>query len=339
MAKLPEMKSTESIRERTQGRWRAILPILGLDERFLSGKNMGCPFCQPPGKDRWRFINREGSGNWICSQCGMGDGFNLAMRVLNTDFATMAKRVEEALRMPATQKRAPKPAEVSLAAMKRLWDEAMPLPGTPGERYFHRRGLPPPTALRFSPRVWYARDGAAPAIIAKVASPEGRCVNLYRIFVSEDGSKFPIEHPKRMMRRHVPAGIAVRLAAKAPVMGVSEGVENALAASVIFGIPVWAVLGTEFLERFSPPDEVEELVIFGDHDANFSGQKAAYTLAKRLAGKMRIRVEIPSQQGTDWNGALLAQLERPAGKSDELWYRGGVAAPIVSELVTLDGGG
>jgi putative DNA primase/helicase len=46
------------------------------------------------------------------------------------------------------------------------------------------------------------------------------------------------------------------------------------------------------------------VVVFGDNDANFTGQDAAYTLAHRLARQgMQVDVQIPPVVGTDWADA------------------------------------
>lgn len=297
----------EPLRDRTQGRWRAILPALGLSEAFLTGRNGACPWCG--GKDRWRFINRDGSGNWVCSQCGKGDGLALAMMVTGLDFADLAKRVEAILGEAPIKPEVPR-KEVSRDAMRRLWEGASPIKGTPGERYFERRGLQAPSCLRYSPQVWYAKDASAPAILAKVASPEGRCVNLYRIFVTRDGEKAAMDSPKKMMRASVPMGAAVRLYPAGDTLGVAEGIENAIAASAMFEMPVWATLGTAFMERFVVPAGVEDLVVFGDNDASYAGQKAAYVLAARVVAvdKLRVRIEMPLIAGVDWNDLLRERL-------------------------------
>src|SRR5215469_14829784 len=83
------------LRERAQGRWRAILPALGLDSRYLTRRNMACPRCG--GRDRWRFIDREGSGNFVCNVCGRGDGIKLVEWWLGVGFAEAARRVEAVL--------------------------------------------------------------------------------------------------------------------------------------------------------------------------------------------------------------------------------------------------
>lgn len=294
----------EPLRDRAHGRWRSILPALGLRAEFLTGKNTPCPFCG--GRDRWRFINRDGSGNWICNQCGKGDGLALAMRVVGQDFAETAKAVEAVLG-EVREVDPPKPAPVSRDSLRRLWRSGVPLRGTPGERYFERRGLEAPPCLRFVPELWYSKTEHSPGILAQIAGPDGKCVNLYRIFITEDGHKAPIEKPKRAMRVPTPLGSAIRLGPVPSVLGLAEGIENARSAFQMSGIATWATCGTEFLENFHVPAGVEELVIFADNDANFAGQRAAYGRANKAVVRdgLRARVEVPPEAGLDWNDVLL----------------------------------
>ena len=58
--------------DHARGRWREILPALGIDERFLRRPPGPCPICG--GRDRFRFLDREGFGDYRCRQCGPGDG-------------------------------------------------------------------------------------------------------------------------------------------------------------------------------------------------------------------------------------------------------------------------
>jgi hypothetical protein len=56
--------------ERATGRWREILPQLGVDPWFLVNKQGPCPVCG--GKDRFRWDDRDGTGSYFCNQCGPG---------------------------------------------------------------------------------------------------------------------------------------------------------------------------------------------------------------------------------------------------------------------------
>ena len=86
-------------------------------------------------------------------------------------------------------------------------------------------------------------------------------------------------------------GSAVRLGpiAEDGVLGVGEGVESVLAASLIHGVPTWACLTAGNLAEFEPPGAVRKIVVFGDNDATFTGQEAAYPRALDLVERIPAR--------------------------------------------------
>ena len=69
----------EPLKDRALGRWRGILPALGVPAKALSNRHGPCPMCG--GKDRFRFDDKGGRGTWICSKCGAGDGIELVKRI------------------------------------------------------------------------------------------------------------------------------------------------------------------------------------------------------------------------------------------------------------------
>ena len=94
---------------------------------------------------------------------------------------------------------------------------------------------------------------------------------------------------------------AIRLAGAGSRLGIAEGIETSICASKRFGLPVWAATCAHGLESWEPPEGVREVVIFGDNDASFTGQAAAYALAKRLTTKgFAVQVHIPGQVDSDW---------------------------------------
>ena len=93
--------------ERAAGRWRGILPALGIDPRHLTGKHGPCPKCG--GKDRFRFDNKDGNGSWICTHCGAGYGANLVMLVHGLDFREAARRIEGVIGGAPTETFQPRP--------------------------------------------------------------------------------------------------------------------------------------------------------------------------------------------------------------------------------------
>ena len=74
-------------------------------------------------------------------------------------------------------------------------------------------------------------------------------------------------------------------------MGVAEGIETALSASLLYQLPVWACCNQGLLRQWQPPEGCTHVTIFGDNDSSFVGQAAAYELAWRLArdGKSGLR--------------------------------------------------
>ena len=92
-------------------------------------------------------------------------------------------------------------------------------------------------------------------------------------------------------------------------VGIAEGIETAIAATQLSEIPTWAAIGTSLLESFQPPEGVKRVVIFGDNDTNFAGQKAAYILANKLVLKdYVVDVEIPAKVG-DFNDEFIRLTE------------------------------
>src|SRR5690606_25516486 len=132
----------------------------------------------------------------------------------------------------------------------------------------------------------------------------GDLAGMQRTFLTEDGQKAPMRNPRLTIGK-LPDGGAVRLVRLEPkhsALGIAEGVETALSAAALFGVPCWAALNSGRLSVWEPPEGFKNIVIFGDNDANKDGQKAAYTLANRLELKgILTQVEIPPDVGTDWN--------------------------------------
>ena len=138
---------------------------------------------------------------------------------------------------------------------------------------------------------------------ALVSDPSGNLVSVHRTFLHEDGRKAGELSPSKMlMAGSIPHGSAIRLMKAASHMGIAEGIETALAASLMTGIPTWSVISAPFMKSWEPPKGVKKLTIFSDNDANFTGQHAAYDLARRLVmkGGIKVDVRVPAATGEDW---------------------------------------
>lgn len=289
------MSNLEPLSERARGRWRAILPLVGVDARFLTRRNGPCPMCG--GKDRWRFTDLNGSGSWFCNQCGRGGGAALVMALKGCDFPTAAKIVEPLIGAAPAVSPKPRDEAKCRADQAALWRSGAPLtPDTLASRYLSARGMTAveSLALRALPGM----------MIAKVSAPDGSGCQVHRTYLSEPGTKRP-ENPRKLMPGSLPKGAAVQLAKPGPRLGIAEGIETALSAATLFGLPAWSALFADNLAAFEPPDGTVEIAIFADHDSNHHGQWAAESLARRLHAKsLKLQVHVPPSEGTDWNDVL-----------------------------------
>lgn len=228
---------------------------------------------------------------------GLADGalFEEAARLARMD-------VVPARRPPANHPARPRDHTLEVA---RILDGCQPLAGSLAETYLGSRGLQDPGSpdLLFHPdltdfdtkRGWsgmvaVVRDGAG--------APTG---GIHRTFLLDDGSaKAPAG--KKML--NAVAGGSVRLT-PLPVdghLGIAEGIETALSAQMIFGVPTWAALSADGLRRWQWPRGVGRVTIFAD--AGDAGRQAAAALVDRLTvANLPNRIVTPLH-GDDFNDDL-----------------------------------
>lgn len=306
-----------SLSERCRGRWRGLLPRFGVHRDFLDQgpkKHGPCPVCG--GKDRFRFDDEGGRGTFFCNQCGAGDGFELLKRFKGWSFKEAAEEIDKivgSVKPEAAPAR--KRSEDWLKRIKNdLWQVGRFIgPSDPAGLYLAGRGIrleSYPPCLRFVEHCRYDDKPAThhPAMVARFVAPDGTPSTLHRTYLTMFGQKADVPEPRLLMPGGMAKGGAVRLAPTAPVLGIAEGIETALSATLLFQIPCWSALNAHGLMTWEPPDEVREVVIFPDNDASFTGLAAAYNLANRLTvgRKMKVTLHIPPDTGSDWNDALQA---------------------------------
>ncbi len=262
------------------------------------------------GTDRWRFDDKKQRGTWICTACGAGDGFSLLTRIKGWTFSEAAKEVEKIVgSINAEPVRRPLDSDWVMRVCREQWTASEVVKREcPVTRYLDQRGLGMdayPSMLRSLTRCRYEVKGAPsypeyhPAMLAKIVTPEDEAVGLHRTYLNgTDYSKMD-----RKVFGSQPPGSAVRLAPAATVMGIAEGIETAMSASILWGMPVWAALNADRLMTWSPPKDVQEVFVFADKDATYTGEAAAYGLARKLVIRgLKARVLVPDEG--DWNDAL-----------------------------------
>ena len=289
------------VAQAARGRWYGILSQLGVDEQFLNGKHGPCPMCG--GKDRFRFDDRDGDGTYFCNACRPSDGFGFLMKFRGWDFPTALKRVAE---ITGGVEEGPHPKINDPRKALRSVLAGCTNHRKPVLDYLHERGLSVvPRCLRYHPGLDYFELGGAPAIkvpamLAIITGADGSPQSIHRTFLGNVSQRKKVMSPVNTIR-----GGAIRLFEPSEVLGIAEGIETAIAAYELSGIPTWAAVSATVMQSFSPPGGVRQLMIFADNDAAFAGQKAAYSAAHRAAcNGIEVTIHIPPQQGTDWLDVL-----------------------------------
>lgn len=154
-----------------------------------------------------------------------------------------------------------------------LWDYSMEIEGTIAERYLRGRAItdPLPSCLRYHPCLYHRETRRTyPALIARL-DDNGGMRAVQRTYLSEVATKANVSSPKMTLGDM--KGAAVRLSKLwSGVLGLAEGIETALSASQLYGIPTWAVLSVERLAKIDIPPSIDEIRIFAD--ANEKGSPA-----------------------------------------------------------------
>ncbi|AXU20344.1 virulence protein [Novosphingobium sp. THN1] len=195
---------------------------------------------------------------------------------------------------------------------RRLWHSAMAISGSPAEGYLAQRGiLRASDQLRYLDRTPLGPRGAVqflPAMLAAVTNDIG-IIAIHRTFLDAPSAKLAaFDRPKRALGS-LGYG-AVRLAPPAAGrLGLAEGIESALSAMQLSGIPCWATLGNERFGLVAIPESVRELHLFIDNDPG--GELANQRALKAYSASCRvIQSRAPASAGFDWNDELKARLAR-----------------------------
>ncbi len=307
---------SNNIHDIARGKWGAILPALGVPMSALSRKHGPCPMCG--GSDRYRFDDKGGSGSYYCNQCGAGSGVDLVMGVLGLDFSEARKRIlAEAGHAPVVVAKAARAeGEAATKIVDDIWRTSHPLNGfDAASKYLEKRGLrmdPWPKLLRFHPCMRYVHEDKSvtyhPALVARFVGADAAAFQVQTIYLTEDGDKADLPSVKKFAPCKFPFGGAVRLCPSSETMGIAEGIETAMAAMILYDVPVWATFTEGLLLKWEPPQTAKNIIIFADADQSYKGQASAFALAHRLKTEAyRVDVQVPEELDVDWNDILLSE--------------------------------
>lgn len=313
--------------------------------RFGDGKNPALVvYLDGKRRGRWRDFKSDEGGSLIDligRETGAGS-FGTALREAlaflgisgeapsEPDPAVIEARRQAAI---AADREEARRQQEDLADALRYWREAVPLAGTMAEEYLRGRCLEllPPSG-RFHPALPRSRRNpdttAQPALIWALAGPDRKITGVQRVWLKRDAETGRVIRDGKRLMLGQQLGAAIRLSAPAGhVLGLAEGAETGIAATQLFGIPVWGAATRSNFAELELPTHVTDLVLFGDADeagmqaAILAGRPVTHPAAKHLAACVARRAEdvragrlkrvwlcVPDGDGgRDWNNVQIEE--------------------------------
>lgn len=256
----------------------------------------------------------DGEDGRLLVKCFAGCGGAEIIRILKSRGLlgdTVARRLEAPRPKPmqdTSRDWSPRAARI-LGARQLLRDSI-------GENYLNIRNcdIPDCAALAFLP-VMEGPDFPRhcreyPSILATVTdATTGKPITLHFTFLEHDGSgKAPIpkDEQRHLLAGHRSGGGVIRLVDEADItygLGLAEGIETALSVMKSGWRPVWAAVNAGNMATFPVRGSSQSLTLFADNDESGTGLNAANKCAARwhTAGR-EVRIVMPDQRGSDWNG-------------------------------------
>lgn len=290
------MSSLVDVKVQYQGRWDGVLKSLGMAQEYFNGRHGDCPVCGDTRKNaRWHPVKQYN----ICSKCGITGPMDLAMLLTGESFNETAKRIRgEKINMELTAKT--QDLEKDTARLKSIYEKRKVLTtDCLAAQYLQSRGLtvlPQQNVFTVAESdYWTEQDGkwskeVFPAMVSVIRNLAGETVSYHMTYL-KDGKK----HGRKVLPPIKPLqGASIQLFKPVDgVLAVAEGIETALAVHHLEGLPVWATGNAWQMEVLDIPADIKELHIYADSDKSFTGQQAAYTLAKRMAARgVNVRVHL-----------------------------------------------
>ncbi|PHS60943.1 MAG: DNA primase [Flavobacterium sp.] len=258
-----------------KGREWEVLAHYGIKQQ---GKNhQNCPICER--RKKFRLNEYNSTVMYICV-CGSGDIFKLLMQTTGLEFKYLANEIDQIIGNAGNYQAPIVPRRDYEKELFTFWKTLSSIKKTSVERYLQSRGI-----YRLPARAMKVSGDDAKSIMYCVATNDaGNPVITHQTYLEGD-SKAQIEVPKRTSKVDkerdtvIEESIAVRLFNVQTCLGISEGIETALAAHQLYECVVWATMNSNFMKKFRAPGGVEHLIVFADSDKNGTGHAAAFACA------------------------------------------------------------
>lgn len=278
-------------RDAARGRWSEIFDYFGLPKFNPKVHYKGeCPFCKRNGC--LRVDNRTGEGDWISNCRQPGIGFDLVQAWTNYDFRKVSDEIDQLLGNTfdarednKEQNQRQQARKNRLDALRERWRETERLPNTMAQDYWRARGierLPQSQHVRFMAQEQGKHAGKS-GIWSLALDQSGTPAYLHRTLL-RNGEKVFRQLDRLISEDEAEwiGSVHVPLFPVSSVLGVAEGIEDALSANQMYGVNVWSTINAGFLAKFKAPRGVEKLIIYADNDPHsMAGLVAATTCANR----------------------------------------------------------
>ena len=281
--------------------WRAEAVVEALGGEWHGSSGLApCPVCQPQRRTDQRGLSVGVGRNGTLLYCHKS---GCSFKYLRTALEQIGFKPSDADDLQQVDAERKANVREQQGRARKLWERAVPITGSPAERYLRARGIngPLPTSLRWSPRAfhmgfqqWFG------AMVANVSTG-----GVHRTYFDAAGARLATD-PKMMQGPCLGGAVTLRHG-PGPLI-VCEGIETGLSLGVghlrdIFGPgTIWACLSTTLMQGVNLPPKAGHLIIAADGDK--AGGAAADHLMLR-AEQAGWTVEVKAAPITfDWNDVL-----------------------------------
>lgn len=312
--------------------WGRMLIADGFPSTLFNRKHQACPVCNKPDAFRGGYHPKSGEFVWVCKSCtsshysggyellrlyhGLASGTDVYRHIYQNTLRNEAGMMH-AMRQPKQEVQ--DPAEVfrrSLEVNSFLWNKSRPVQvGDAVWKYLKKREPrleAVPSEIHYAKaQYWESVDdkpalvGEFDAMVIRGYSPCNKFVQIHTTYLTPDGDKANVKNQKKTRPGNGYNSFAFRMKSVGEdgVLGLSEGIENAVSASIMYGIPVWPCHSASILENFEIPTHligvIRKIIIFADNDRSKvngtirnTGLIAARNLAKKLRQKYGVKVVV-----------------------------------------------
>jgi putative DNA primase/helicase len=259
-----------------------------------------CPLCARKGK--FRLSRYNGGVSYICS-CGNGNIVNLIEQVTGQDFKDIAAQIDKLIGHSFKAEKQERPKDIPHETALKNFKGYAGIKGTPAQEYLNSRGIfsLPPKGVRYCGHT---------GMMALVTDDRFIPCYWHKTFLKgSTKTNRQLEGLQDRKQLEHCGSVAIRMYPVASTMGISEGLETALAARQIYQCNVWSVVNTSFMKRFKAPKGVDHLIVFADNDPKGAGHAAAFECAhKNMVAKndvVKVSVRWPGE-ACDFNDMLVS---------------------------------